>query len=338
MTVRKSRRATALEAAANWRGFRWEGIDIGHRQGRFWGMPVTTFGRFRAKTIDWVANRRRFSAFKFSPEDIARYLIEISKFRPQYLYGYASMLRSLAAHVVQSGESFPADLRAVVSTSEPLTPPDSEDTRAVRARWMAYAAIGSSAWFVLTTFSKKWRAPAHTFVSFGFADGRYLAISVEARREAEEEYGILAGMFRRYELIYVLGDERDLIGRRVAVEGDATWLYPVRAPRERIRALLAGMATRAAELQRAPEFYHSFLNSCTSNLVAHVNAVAPGRIPAGWKVLVPGYTDDVALSLGLIDDSTSLETARQRYRIDRAVAARTIASDSFSAYIRRVSH
>ena len=87
-----------------------------------------------------------------------------------------------------------------------------------------------SAWFVLTTFSKKWRAPAHTFVSFGFADGRYLAISVEARRVAEEEYGILAGMFRRYELIYVLGDERDLIGRRVAVEGDATWLYPVRAP------------------------------------------------------------------------------------------------------------
>ena len=124
VTVRKSRRATALEAAANWRGFRWEGIDIGHRQGRFWGMPVTTFGRFRAKTIDWVANRRRFSAFKFSPEDIARYLIEISKFRPQYLYGYASMLRSLAAHVIQSGESFPADLRAVVSTSEPLTPPD----------------------------------------------------------------------------------------------------------------------------------------------------------------------------------------------------------------------
>lgn len=193
-------------------------------------------------------------------------------------------------------------------------------------------------WFALTTFSKKWRAPAHTFVSFGFADGRYLAISVEARREAEEAYGILAGMFRRYELIYVLGDERDLIGRRVAVEGDATWLYPVRAPRERIRALLSGMATRAGELQRQPEFYHSFLNSCTSNLVAHVNAVAPGRIPAGWKVLVPGYTDDVALSLGLIDDSTSLEAVRRRYRIDRAVAARTIASDSFSAYIRRASN
>ena len=124
VTVRKSRRATAFEAAANWRGFRWEGIDIGHRQGRFWGMPVTAFGRLRAKTIDWVAHRRRYSAFKFSQNDIARYLTELARFRPHYLYGYASMLRSLAEYLTQTRRSFPADLRAVVSTSEPLTPPD----------------------------------------------------------------------------------------------------------------------------------------------------------------------------------------------------------------------
>ena len=191
-----------------------------------------------------------------------------------------------------------------------------------------------TAWFALTTFSKKWRAPAHTFVSFGFAGGRYLAISVEARRERDERYGIWAGMLRRYELVYVLGDERDLIGKRVAVEGDATWLYPVRAPRELVRAMLLSMVARAGGLQQRPEFYNSFFNSCTSNLVAHVNAVAPGRIPAGWKVLVPGYTDDVAVSLGLIDDTTSLEAVRQRYRVDRGVAAGAIASDSFSAHIR----
>src|SRR5882672_7467773 len=124
VTVRKSRTATALETAANWRGFRWEGIDIGDRQGRFWGVPVTPAGRFRARMIDWVAHRRRYSAFRFSDGDIAEYLKDLGRFRPQYLYGYASMLRCLAEYLVDRNQTFPSDLHAVVSTSEPLTPPD----------------------------------------------------------------------------------------------------------------------------------------------------------------------------------------------------------------------
>jgi phenylacetate-CoA ligase len=124
VTVRKSRRATALEAAANWRGFRWAGIDIGHRQGRFWGMPPTRLGRFQTGVIDWVAHRRRYSAFRFTANDIAEYLRELGRFRPHYLYGYASMLRCLAEYLLNNKMSFPSDLHAVVSTSEPLTEPD----------------------------------------------------------------------------------------------------------------------------------------------------------------------------------------------------------------------
>ncbi|MDH4131004.1 MAG: DUF4105 domain-containing protein, partial [Gemmatimonadota bacterium] len=67
----------------------------------------------------------------------------------------------------------------------------------------------SSAWYVLVPFSSRWRGPAHSFVSFGFDDGRYLAISVEARRQLGESYGVLRGLFRQFELIYVLGDESD---------------------------------------------------------------------------------------------------------------------------------
>jgi hypothetical protein len=191
-----------------------------------------------------------------------------------------------------------------------------------------------TAWFVLTTFSKTWRAPAHTFVSFGFAGGKYVAISVEARREVGEEYGITAGLFNSYELIYVIGDERDLIGRRAVVAGDDTWLYPVRAPKEKIRAMFVAMLRRANRLQEDPEFYNSMTNSCTSNLVRHVNDVAPGRIPSGLKVLVPGYTDDVAAGLGLIDGSGNIDSLRARYLInERARAAMT--SGSFSILVRR---
>ena len=60
------------------------------------------------------------------------------------------------------------------------------------------------------------RGPAHAFVSFGFDDGGYVAISVEARREAGETYSPARGLMKQFEIMYVVGDERDLIGLRVA--------------------------------------------------------------------------------------------------------------------------
>ena len=53
-------------------------------------------------------------------------------------------------------------------------------------------------------------AIAHIMVSFGFA-GDHVAISIETRKEKGEAYSSIAGFFKRYELIYVVGDERDLI-------------------------------------------------------------------------------------------------------------------------------
>jgi hypothetical protein len=42
-------------------------------------------------------------------------------------------------------------------------------------------------------------------------------------------------------------------------------------------------------------------------------------VPHGIKTALPGYADEVAYSLGLIDNSISLAEARRRYRVnDRA--------------------
>jgi len=191
----------------------------------------------------------------------------------------------------------------------------------------------SSAWYVLVPFSSRWRGPAHSFVSFGFDDGRYLAISVEARRQLGESYGVLRGLFRQFELIYVLGDESDLIGRRAVYDGTDVFLYPIAATPEARRAVLRGMLERAESLRAHPEFYHTITNNCTLNLVRHVNQFAPGRIPQSWRLALPGYSDQVALAVGLIDSTLPLDQARARYRInDRARAA--MDSPDFSARIR----
>ena len=191
-------------------------------------------------------------------------------------------------------------------------------------------------WFVVTPFSTHWRGPAHTFVSFGFADSQYVAISVEARREPGETYSPLTGLFRRFELIYVVGDERDLIGSRAVYGGYDVYVYPIRASRERIRAMFIEMLARANALATKPEFYNTLTNNCTSNVVDHVNHIVPRAVPHGIKTILPGYADEVAYTLGLIDNSISLDEARHRYRVnDRARQYAT--SADFSKAIRRMS-
>lgn len=192
-----------------------------------------------------------------------------------------------------------------------------------------------SAWFILTPFSTKWRGPAHAFVSFGFSDGTYVAISVEARREVGETYGFVSGLLRNFELAYIVGTERDLIGRRALYDGDDVLLYPVESPRERVRQLFVEMLQRANTLQARPEFYNTFVSNCTSNLVAHINRMIPGRIPSSLKTILPGYTDEVAHSLGLIGAKGSLGELRERFRInERARSAGP--GDDFSAVIRGI--
>jgi len=187
--------------------------------------------------------------------------------------------------------------------------------------------------FVLVPFSKRWRGPAHSFVTFGFADSQFVAISIEARREPGETYGTLAGLFKRFELMYVVGDERDLIGQRAAFGDEDVYLYPIRAPRDGIRQVFIEMLERANGLRDHPEFYNTLTNNCTSNLVQHVNRVTPGRVPGGLKTILPGYSDEVALRLGLIDSRLALGAARARFRINDQ-ARRYINDPAFSIRLR----
>ena len=62
-------------------------------------------------------------------------------------------------------------------------------------------------------------AIAHVFLSFGFGD-EHLAVSIEARKERTEGYTTLGGFFRQYELVYVVGDERDLVRLRTNYRKD----------------------------------------------------------------------------------------------------------------------
>jgi hypothetical protein len=189
-----------------------------------------------------------------------------------------------------------------------------------------------SVWFVLAPFDRKRRGPAHSFLSFGFADSQYVAISVEARREKDETYSLVKGMLKRYELMYVIGDERDLIQLRTK-RGDEVYVYPIRTTPNRVRRLFEEMLQRTNVLYVRPEFYNTVFNNCTTNLLHHANRVATKRIRWGREVLLPGYADELALRLGLIDDQGTLEQVRARYLVNQRAQQFANAPD-FSVRIR----
>ncbi|HWM93047.1 MAG TPA: DUF4105 domain-containing protein [Thermoanaerobaculia bacterium] len=197
-----------------------------------------------------------------------------------------------------------------------------------------------SAWFVVEPFGE-WQGPAHTLMSFGFEgdsseENDYLAVSVEIRKERGEEFSPWQGLARRYEVMYVVGDERDLIRLRTNHRRDEVYLYPVRAPRERIEQMLVSMLRRANRLREEPEFYNTLTNSCTTNIVRHVNELIPGRVPWSYKVILPGYSDELAYDLGLIDTDLPFAEAKRRFRIDEK-AQRLGDREDFSVAIRQGS-
>lgn len=121
VTIWKTSEAMARELASTWRGYLWAGIDIGDRQGRFWGVPFGTADRYRAKLTDFVTNRRRCSAFSFDEESLSRYTKMLSAFKPTYFYGYVSMITEYAEYFKKNAISPPFNLKCIIATSEVLT-------------------------------------------------------------------------------------------------------------------------------------------------------------------------------------------------------------------------
>lgn len=193
-----------------------------------------------------------------------------------------------------------------------------------------------SVWFVLSPFVPGWRGPAHSFLSFGFSDSQFVCISVEARKEQGESYSILKGLVNSYELIYVIGDERDLIGLRAVYWDDPVYVFPIKTGKDRIRALFVDMLERANKLKQAPEFYNTLTSSCTTNLYEHADKLNPNKWSFSWKLILPGYADELIYDKGILDTELSLEESRKRFRVND-LAKQLIMSSNFSLGIRQVN-
>ena len=193
----------------------------------------------------------------------------------------------------------------------------------------------SKIWFVLEYFDPSKKQMAHTILSFETEDGERIACSIEVRREKGERYHPLKGLFRQYELIYVWATERDVIGVRTRCrKKSVTHLFEavVLGPGNE-RRMLESYLGRTNKLSVEPEWYNTITNTCTTNIVGHVNQVYPGRVPRAISILLPGLSPKLLHRNNLVKMTGTLEETLEMSIIDERANSWDESSD-FGDWIR----
>lgn len=177
-----------------------------------------------------------------------------------------------------------------------------------------------SVWYIVEPFSGI-PGSAHTFLSFEFENQEFVAISVEIRKEKNESFNPIKGLFNQYEIMYVIADENDVIKLRSNFRKDLVYLYPILTTKEKAKEIFLDMLNRANKLKENPEFYNTITNTCTTNIVKHVNKITQNKIPLfNPEVIFPANSDLLAYKLGLIDSSLPFEDTRKKHLInDKAI-------------------
>lgn len=175
-------------------------------------------------------------------------------------------------------------------------------------------------WYVTEPFNEN-QSAAHTFVSFEFNNGDFLAISIEARKTKDQVYSVWKGLLRTYPLVYIAADERDVLLLRANVRKDRVYVYPVKLEKpENARLILVDMLTRMNELVTGKSaWYNTLFANCTSSIAGHVNKITPGRIsPFSWQLWLTASADELALKHGLLDTDLTIEQAREKYSVNKS--------------------
>ncbi len=190
----------------------------------------------------------------------------------------------------------------------------------------------SSAWLAISPFTGP--GFAHAFISFGFNDGTYLAVSVEIRRKKGQKFSPVKAFLRQFEMMYVLADELDVIRVRTNCVKYTVRLFPMDSEHKRIKAVFLDILKRTDKLGKEPEFYNTLWNNCTTNIIKHTRRFSDRAIPVwNYRYLFPESLDKIAYRVDLIDTDLSYEEAREYFDVTSRAQAVEGGSE-FSAAIR----
>jgi hypothetical protein len=175
---------------------------------------------------------------------------------------------------------------------------------------------------------------AHTMLCFGFQDGQHVAVSVECRKTVGQTYSPVKSFFKEFEIIYIFGDERDLVALRTDYRKEDTYLFPRPVPPEKIRELFLDLVQTADRLHAHPEFYRTIRDNCTTSLIRHLRKCQILKVKLGWTEIFNGLMPHRAYEQGQLPTDAPYDVVMQRYAISARGQACGDGPD-YSACIRR---
>lgn len=199
------------------------------------------------------------------------------------------------------------------------------ETRTVRLSELTGIAAFLNFWGV------SWMS--HPILSFEFKKGPPLAISIETRKERGESYSALGGLYRRFELIYVVADERDVIRVRSNYrDGEEVYLYRVSMPPAEVRERFLEYIRSMNQLHERPRWYNAITANCTTS--ARSQRPVASRNPWDLRILLNGKIDEMFYQKGqLVTEGLPFPELRQRAKINE-VAREADRDPKFSERIR----
>jgi hypothetical protein len=105
--------------------------------------------------------------------------------------------------------------------------------------------------------------------------------------------------------------------------------------------MLESYISRTNKLASDPEWYNTLTNTCTTNIVDHVNEVYPGRVPWAIGVMMPGLSPKMLLRNNLVKNNGGLHKTMISSIIDE-ISTEWDSSVDFGDWIRsgdtRIQH
>jgi hypothetical protein len=139
-----------------------------------------------------------------------------------------------------------------------------------------------------------WGSPwmAHPIVSFQFADAPPICFSIETRKQIGQTYSAVGGLYRQFELIYVVADERDVIRVRTNYRrGEDIYLYRTTMSAAQARERFHEYVRSLNAIHDHPRWYNAITTNCTTS-IRDQHPIAE-RIPWDWRLLLNGKCDEL---------------------------------------------
>ena len=146
-----------------------------------------------------------------------------------------------------------------------------------------------------------WGSPwiAHPIVSFQFAEAPPTCFSIETRKKVGQTYSAIGGLYRQFELIYIVADERDVIRVRTNYrKGEEIYLYRTTVSPAHARERFLEYVHSLNAMREKPRWYNAITTNCTTSIRTQR---PPGeRMPWDWRILLNGKGDQMMYERHLI--------------------------------------